>query len=42
MIFKVRIKDLLDLEDYTGLMDLSDAHGGKVSNSLISLTADLD
>ena len=42
MIFKARIKALLDAEDYAGLMELSDAHGGKVSNSLISLAADLD
>ena len=42
MIFKVRIKALLDAEDYAGLMELSDAHGGKVGNSLISLAADLD
>ena len=42
MVFKDRIKALLDAEDYTGLMELSDGHGGKVSNSLISLAADLD
>ena len=42
MLFKARIKALLDTEDYTGLMELSDGHGGKVSNSLISLAADLD
>jgi rubredoxin len=42
VIFKVRIKALLDAEDYAGLMELSDAHGGKVGNSLISLAADLD
>ena len=39
---RARIKALLDAEDYAGLMELSDAHGGKVSNSLISLAADLD
>ncbi len=42
MVFKGRIKALLDLEDYDGLLELSDVHGGKVSKSLISLTADLD
>jgi rubredoxin len=42
VIFKGRIKALLDGEDYAGLMELSDAHGGKVGNSLISLAADLD
>jgi rubredoxin len=42
MVFKSRVKALLDAEDYAGLTSLSDAHGGKVSNSLISLAADLD
>jgi rubredoxin len=42
MVFKDRVKALLDEEDYAGLKELSDAHGGKVSNSLISLAADLD
>jgi rubredoxin len=42
VVFKVRIKALLDAEDYAGLMELSDTHGGKVGNSLISLAADLD
>jgi hypothetical protein len=42
MLFKGRIKALLDLGDYDGLLEMSDVHGGKVSKSLISLTADLD
>ena len=42
MIFKTRVKTLLDAEDYDGLMDLSAAHGGKVGNCLISLASDLD
>ena len=42
MVFKVRIKALLDAQDYAGLMELSDAHGGKVGNNLISLAADVD
>jgi rubredoxin len=42
MVFKSRIKALLDAEEVAGLLELSDAHGGKVSNSLISLAADLE
>lgn len=42
MIFKSRVKALLDAEDDDGLTELSVAHGGKVSNSLISLASDLD
>jgi hypothetical protein len=42
MLFKTRVKALLDAEEYDGLLELSAAHGGKVSNSLISLASDLD
>jgi hypothetical protein len=42
MVFKSRVKALLEAEDYDGLVELSAAHGGKVSNCLISLASDLD
>jgi rubredoxin len=40
--YKKEVKALLAEENYSGLLDLTGAHGGKTANILISLAGDLD
>jgi rubredoxin len=40
--FKEKVKSLLARDDYAGLVELAEGHGGKTGNILISLAAELD